>query len=254
MAIGKVSSGEAAGLSVVLGVDLAAQPENTGLAILSRVDGVWRASVPDAEPTDQRIVELAIGADVVGIDAPLGWPQPFVDALVGHSERLRWPLDVDRHNLLYRDTDRHVREVTDRRPLSVVGDLLAYVGIRAARLQTLLADAWGGPPEPRDGSGRIVETYPAGALKVWGLPSRGYAGGGVAAREVRTSILAGLVERFSGVVDLDGVASYVAASDHILDGVVSAIVALLAKHGATIPPIDADSALVEGWIHLPAAR
>jgi hypothetical protein len=51
-------------------------------------------------------------------------------------------------------------------PLSVSTDRIAYPAMRIARLLGAVA----GEPVDRTGAGRIVEGYPAAALRVWGLP------------------------------------------------------------------------------------
>ena len=44
------------------------------------------------------------------------------------------------------------------------------------------------------GGGRFVETYPAAALRTWGLPSKGYKGPGPQKRKKRAKIVAGLAK------------------------------------------------------------
>ncbi len=46
----------------------------------------------------------------------------------------------------------------------------------------------------RSGGGRFVEAYPAAALRIWELPSKGYKGPGPQKRKKRAEIVAGLVE------------------------------------------------------------
>ncbi|HBU04640.1 MAG TPA: hypothetical protein DEA70_09175, partial [Acidimicrobiaceae bacterium] len=64
----------------LLGVDLASQPKNTSVAVLDGTTLVHLASEAD----DDAIVELAFDCAVVGIDAPLGWPDAFVDVVTAH--------------------------------------------------------------------------------------------------------------------------------------------------------------------------
>ena len=86
-----------------------------------------------------------------------------------------------RESLRHRTTDLFVRSLDlGSTPLSVSSDLIGVVAMRGAWLQSAWAQRWG-RLEPRDGSGRLVETYPAAALRAWGfLPRRGvrYKGGG----------------------------------------------------------------------------
>jgi len=94
-----------------LGIDLASQPAKTGLCVVS-----WR-------PGSAKVPELAVGAedlallaahrrcDVTGIDAPFGWPAPFVD-FVAATDRADGTIpeawSAVRHDALrFRATDRH---------------------------------------------------------------------------------------------------------------------------------------------------
>src|SRR5262249_19256695 len=69
--------------------------------------------------------------------------------------------------LQFRATDRFVYERTKRWPLSVSSDRIAIPAMRAAALFTRLAEK--ADSVARDGSGKVVEVYPAVALRIWGL-------------------------------------------------------------------------------------
>lgn len=237
----------------VLGIDLAAQPERTGIVVLE-VRADRPSLVPVREPaSDDTLVELAATVDVVGIDAPLGWPVNFVAAVSAHERLKPWLGKVDRSELCFRRTDEHVKQRTGRWPLSVSTDKLGIVAMRCALLQErFAAEAWGGQRQPRDGSGRLVETYPAGALHVWGLPRTGYKGKEEGPRSVRAAI----VEGIQGLVDLGELREESIASDDTLDAVVSALIAWMAASGRTMAPDNEEAerlAAVEGWIHLPVS-
>lgn len=236
----------------VLGIDLAAQPERTGVALLDAMaDRPVLRRVRD-RASDDVLVKLAGTVDVIGVDAPLGWPVNFVAAISAHERLEPWLGKVDRSELCFRRTDEHVRERTGRWPLSVSTDKLGIVAMRCALLQERFAtEAWGGQRQARDGSGRLVETYPAGALRVWGLPRDRYKGNEERHRAARTVIVAGL-QRFA---DLGDLVEASIASDDTLDAVVSALVAWLAASGRTATPDSQEVerlAAVEGWIHLPS--
>ncbi len=99
----------------VLGVDLAAQAEKTGLAVLEGEPGnVPQVDLVVGKATDDRIVALAAEADVIGIDAPLSWPVNFVAAISAHERLAPWLEKVDRSELCYRATGHHVRTVTQK--------------------------------------------------------------------------------------------------------------------------------------------
>ena len=112
-----------------LGIDLAAQPANTSACastgdragpIVSELRSGW---------TTQALLEAIERADKVGIDAPFGWPDEFVDAVVAHRNGAGWPgreedQDLYRFHLSFRATDRRLIERGARRPLSVSTDLI----------------------------------------------------------------------------------------------------------------------------------
>ena len=160
----------------ILGIDLAAQPRNTGVVVLDPGEsGRWRADLPPEVATDEHLVELGGHVDLIGVDAPLGWPIAFVQAVRAHEDREPWPGTKDRRSLTHRHTDNVVRDHGRGQPMSASADLLGHVAMRCALLQRDWAERWGGAA-PRDGSGRLVEVYPAAALRAWHLPERGYKG------------------------------------------------------------------------------
>lgn len=235
--------------NVHVGVDLAADPARTGLAIL-RAEGEHLV-VEDVRlgAMDSAIVTAVSRADKAGIDVPFGWPRSFVEHVVAHSSGAL-PLQADsgpgwRRSMAMRRTDLVVRERFGLVPLSVSTDRIAYPALRWSVIETLLRDA--GIDCPRDGSGSVCEVYPAAALRSWGLPFRGYkrADG----REVRE----GVVEKLGGVVDWNGFRGACVDSDDALDAVISAIVAgeVLAERTLAPGPEDQELALSEGWIHVP---
>jgi hypothetical protein len=185
---------------------------------------------------------------VIGVDAPFGWPLDFIAALSAHGVGQPWPSGADRARLRHRETDRAVRASTGIWPLSVSTDKLGATAMRCAHLQTRWAnEVWGGAPAPRDGSGQLVEVYPAATLKMLGLPYQSYKGPDGADR--RGVILAGLATW----VDLDEVQEASLASDDTLDAVVAALTAHAAAAGHTSRPAEGPeraAALVEGWIHV----
>jgi hypothetical protein len=66
--------------------------------------------------------------------------------------------------------------------------------------------------------------------------------------------VAALRNACGGWLDLDGVAEAVVVSDHLLDALLSALVAVAVTQGATLGPRDDEErrlAAIEGWIHVP---
>jgi len=218
---------------------------------------------------DRGLVDIVDRATVVGLDSPLGWPDDFVSAVTAHRLSARWPTfehrstDKIRESLRHRTTDLFVRSLDlGSTPLSVSSDLIGVVAMRAAWLQSAWAQKWG-QLEPRDGSGRLIETYPAAALRAWGfLARRGvrYKGGGAhGARESqrveRERMIKEIEQQSESWLDLTAAVHDAAIeSDHELDALVSALVALAARADATYPapPESREAARREGWIHVPS--
>jgi hypothetical protein len=109
-------------------------------------------------------------------------------------------------------------------------------------------EAWNGAHAPRDGSGPLVETYPAAALCSWDLVYRKYKGD--SEENVRKTILDGLRPR----ADLREVEQEAVRSDHVLDALISGLVVVEAERERTTTPETEEeiaAARVEGWIHVP---
>jgi len=233
----------------ILGIDLATEPSKTGVVMLE-VDSTGHqvAHRVDGFPNDDLLVALAKEADVIGVDAPFGWPMGFIESLSEHGAGRPWLPGADRASLRHRRTDLAVHAATGIWPLSVSTDKLGATAMRCAHLQTRWAnEVWEGVAAARDGSGRLIEVYPAATLKMLGLPHQSYKGPN--GTERRRVILAGL-EAWVDVADVHAVSL---ASDDMLDAVVAALTAHAAAEGFTSRPAEGpelDAALVEGWIHM----
>lgn len=241
----------------VAGVDLAAEADRTGLAILS-------IDEPHALNGRIRIDDLLVGADDdairatigqvdrTGIDVPLGWPQRFVEFVSAHaSGKLAAPESTDREwrrGLALRATDRSIQRRTGVWPLSVATERIAYAAMRWAGIEARLrAD---GVPTARDGSGAVYEVYPAAALKVWAMRHRGYKGQKNC--EVRHQLVDDLSAKFPNL-EWNGHRDLCIGDDNALDAVLAAIIALEAYLGrCELAPAELEtSALREGWIWVP---
>ena len=234
-----------------VGVDLSASPAKTAVACVD-----WdaeRAVLTDlvVGADDTAIRRLVEGSTRIGIDSPFGWPDEFVDFVVAHHRNeLSKGRELDdiarRRPLALRRTDLRIVDAGVGRPLSVSADQIAHVAFRCAGL---LADL--GVDDRVDGW--AVEAYPAGALKRWGLTSRGYK------RAANVSVLAGLVvalEEAAPWLDLSVHAETMARDDDAFDAVITALIARAAELSRTVLPdaTDRPVAAREGWIHVPTAE
>jgi predicted nuclease with RNAse H fold len=240
-----------------VGVDLAAEPAGTAVATIdwSGSGSAGRATVRDVVlgADDDRLLDCVLAADKAGIDCPLGWPAEFVAFVVAHHDgHVLAPAALTgrdwRRRLAYRGTDVAVREVTGRWPLSVASDRIARPAMRAAGLLARLARL--GCPVGRAGEGVVVEVYPAGSLRQWGLPHRGYKGRDNAEQLDR------LVDRVldaAGWLSLGVHEGLCRSSDHALDAVIAAMTAYAAARGLTTRPGPDQLGLArtEGWIAVP---
>ncbi len=167
----------------------------------------------------------------VGIDAPFGWPNEFIEALNANRAAGGWG-DWPTEFLRLRETDRAVRAATKLTPLSVSTDKIGVVALRCAKL---LAHHWGasGEPPDRTGSGRIVEVYPAAALRQWGLSPKdaaedpgSYKGAGPLPRARRRRLMTQLAERSADWLELtEKTVAVCTESDDCLDALMCALIA-----------------------------
>ena len=236
-----------------LGIDLSADPSRTGACQIDWSSGTVSFVGPPA--ADDALVAAAVPADMTAIDVPLGWPDGFVAAVVAHHQGAGWPPasetpPADRLPLRYRLTDRAMMAAGGR-PLSVSSDLIGVAAMRGARLQHLLLAA--GVAVDRSGvTGRVVEAYPAAALRAWGLVSSGYKGrvNAAACRSLTAEVVAGC-----GPLAVAAGAALEGCDDNGLDAFVCALVARAALGGLTTRPAgeQVEIARREGWIHVPTA-
>lgn len=141
--------------------------------------------------SDDAIVELARDATVTGIDSPFGWPRPFTDAIAAYAAGAAWPRQKP-DGLWFRLTDLRARAIAGGRPpLSVSSGRIARPAERAARLLILLGTR--DRAARRDGADGVIEVYPAGALRCWGIAIDGYQRSDGSA--VRTRIADSIVEQ-----------------------------------------------------------
>ncbi len=236
---------------ITAGVDLSSQDAGTAACVIEWADG--RATVTHAAlgVNDLFIAGLVARVDKLGIDVPLGWPIAFADAVAQHSRDGSWPSDYahsDTTAFRLRRTDLWIwKKLGTSAPLSVSSDHIALPAMRAAALFSRLPHQI-----DRDGSGVVVEVYPAAALRRWGLPSTQYKRKENA--EARRQLVGQFLEVTSDWLSISepGVA-LCHSSDDALDAVIAALVARAVAMDLVepIPDDDRQSAMREGWIAVP---
>jgi predicted nuclease with RNAse H fold len=235
---------------ITVGIDLAASAATTAVAVLDWTGGV-RVTGLVQPAADDEIVAACRNADKIGLDCPLGWPVAFVDFVTAHRDGRPVPpagtID-ERRALAYRATDLHCRDTFGMRPLSVSADRIGHAAFRAAALLPRLDLG-----TDRSGTGRVVETYPAGSLRRWGdADPHGYKG--APGRERLAVKVAWLLSRLPLTFGSDAIRRACTTSDHAFDAVVAGVTARLALQPGALEPVPAecaDLARVEGWIAVP---
>jgi predicted nuclease with RNAse H fold len=238
---------------ITAGVDLSSQAAHTASCVIEWSRSGARVSHLALDVDDQAITALVQAVDKLGIDVPLGWPLAFANAVAQHSNQGLWPADYTHSESLayrYRRTDLWVwRALKTSPPLSVSTDRIAIPAMRAAAVLSRLPER-----VVLDGSGVVVEVYPAAALRRWGFTWRGYK------RRDKADARRLLVERlFQGTARWLSVGPAEAercfASDDAFDALIAALVARAAAVGLVdaVPEEDKAVARSEGWIAVPKA-
>lgn len=167
-----------------LGIDLASKPSKTAVCVVEWSGGAGTVRVlsrgrDQGTALHDKFLVAAIrglwfdldGVEIAkaAIDAPLGWPEPFVDAVTAHQRGQAWPSRMDAPRARYerRATDRFVHDHCGKTPFSVSADKIAYLAMRCAVLQSELRVSEGPGAVDRAGSGLIAEVYPDPALRFW---------------------------------------------------------------------------------------
>jgi predicted nuclease with RNAse H fold len=235
------------------GVDLAAEAKGTAVAILHWMsDGVELKHL-DLGVADEAIVEIAVTVQKIGIDCALGWPIQFIDFLNQQATLTGRHSIIDggknfRRELSFRETDRQVREITGRWPLSVATDRLGLTAIRAAGLLSKMQAS--GIEVDRSGAGRIVEIYPGASLRIWGFETRQYR-----TSPERRQVLITQLRKELPELDLGGFEGLMVKSCDAFDAVIAALATRAAYLGLSTKPNESQlqSARQEGWIALPTS-
>ena len=232
-----------------LGVDLASDPDRTGICSLEWVSGGARVAELRVGADDEAVLEAHGQAAATGIDCPFAWPAGFLAFLCGTTRLAVGPppewSPAYRDSLRFRTTDVRVHDLTKRWPLSVSSDLVAVAAMRCQGLLVRMGVS------DRSGDGRVFEVYPAAALKRWGLPCRKYKG--QTGRGVREGLVEQLAARAPWLGLDAGHLALLAANDDAVDALVAALNARAAWLRLTLRPEEDErrAAAREGWIAVP---
>ena len=240
------------------GIDLAVQDAGTASCRIEWTSDGPRVEVPKLGRSDDELMADVDGADVVGIDAPFGWPERFFKAVEAHRAHRPWPgrgegLEEFRQSLRLRCSDLVVKREVRLTPLSVSADKIAVTTFRCALLLDRVGHEQRRTVDRSGMTGGFVEVYPAAALKQWGLTTAtSYKASD--AYDQREAIMRGLI-KVLGVKTLSAaVRKACRETDHALDALICAVIARATALGWTRPPLseeERDRAQVEGWIHFP---
>ncbi len=236
---------------LIAGLDLAAEPKGTALAVLDWEANRVKLVSLKLNVADQEIIDVTANAQKLGIDCALGWPTDFVDFLKLYSADsiagLGFTGDIDwRRKLAHRETDREVHRVTGKWPLSVSTDRLGMTALRCAGLLSKLQQS--GVQVDRSGSGKVVEIYPAASMRIWGLQIAGYRN----SESIRTELIWQLKQSASWL-DLNGFETLMVESCDCFDAVIAALAAGSAAMGksSVVSQKNLAQAKIEGWVALP---
>ena len=189
----------------IIGIDCATDDTKVGVAWALRTSQgvrVMDACVcTRAQSALDRVAKCASEAEgqvLIAIDAPLGWPRPMGDALVGH--RAGAEVLVSPNDLFRRATDRYIQRRLGKTPLDVGADRIArtahaalrLLGGLRARLPHEIPLAWMSPPGEMVSA---IEVYPAATLLSHGIRAKGYKKPGQVAerREIVAALARSLV-------------------------------------------------------------
>ena len=233
-----------------VGVDLAAEPAKTAVAVIDWAAGEATVTSLTIGASDEQILRMATGAERIGVDAPFGWPDAFVKFVAAHHDHhapaTRLATRDDRRPMTKRHTDVVVQATTGAVPLSVSADRIAHVALRCAGL---LAEFRATGVDVDRVGGKVCEVYPAAALRMWQMASKGYKGNGA----VGFDALVYAIESAVPWLVLGEFRPLFASNDDAFDAVVSALIARAVALGRTAMPTvdDGPVAAREGWIHVP---
>jgi predicted nuclease with RNAse H fold len=231
----------------MLGVDLSTEPRKTAACWLHFGPNGATVDLVTESLDDDLLVELLATADRAAIDSPLGWPEPFIEAITQWRDTGTFPGGT-RTPLRMRATDLYVQERA-LTPFSVSADRLGAVAMRCSLLLSKVTQRTGEGMNRIDG--RVIECYPSAALYRFGF-DRSEVRGAKTDVDVRARLLAGILAQAIWLALTDDEQETLVEVGDSFDAFVAALVARAAALGLTDPaPPELTVARSEGWIHLP---
>ncbi|MEL6614251.1 MAG: DUF429 domain-containing protein [Bacteroidota bacterium] len=250
---------------LLVGLDCATQPQNTGLARATLEEGRVRVLEARIGRTAEGIVDTLVGwlsespRAVFALDAPLGWPLPMGALLAAHqaggplAPEASGPGQTPADQMFNRETDRIVRRMLGKKPLEVGADRIARTALTALatleavghRVEVEMGWTPGAVASGEAPSRHVLEVYPAATLLARGLPTRGYKAS--EAHDLR----ARLVDALDADLEPEPRAAAI-ATDHGLDAVLCCLAAADYARGDVLTPeaagVSDERARREGWI------
>jgi len=235
------------------GIDLAAEPKGTALALIEFSNNKAKLNYLEQGLDDEALITSTHNADKVGIDCAFGWPIKFSQFITKHQDLTNQEL-IDggmdyRRELSFRETDREIKRLTGRWPLSVSTDRLGLTAIRCAGLLSKYQAK--GKEIDRSGAKLLVEVYPGATLRNWKLDTTGYRTN----PEARAKLLEQL-ELQAPWLELATFRDQMIESADCFDAVIAALAARAVHQDDYNKPTkeQLEMARVEGWICLPNAE
>jgi predicted RNase H-like nuclease len=233
----------------IIGVDCATDPKNVGLAC-----GIWQegklriTDVTDgqAHAPEETIWAWILRSEVclLGLDAPLGWPQNFGRTLAEHGAGT--PLRKEANQFFRRETDRFVQRTFGKTPLDIGADRIARTALSALQLLDALSKKTGmAIPLAWDANFAklaVIEVYPAGTLRAGNVPSSAYK------RPEHVETRAQLLSWLANEADLPEDLSLPLEDPDALDAMICVLAGADFLAGKAYPPSDLPLARKEGWI------
>ena len=230
----------------LLGIDCAVNPKKTGLALGELRGGVVHILRCATGKQDETPASIAVNwlydyeEAIIAFDAPLGWPKKLGVCLFAH--RVGLPVQAEANQLFRRMTDVAIKERLGKQPLDVGANLIARTAVAALMLLDQIRRSTGRriplawvPKETEQW--RAIEVYPAATRIGHGTPDIG-----------------GSLVGLDKLMDCTAVLPELAQSKDAVDAAVCVLAAADFLSEKAVPPLDNNTALIEGWIWAPMSR